>query len=291
MCAMVFVPFLAIGKLRNGGVLLTPFRHGKCRSTLFAQFTKMRSIHRGFYKRKIMDDDQKKIFCSWQLILNIFSVLLPILVGCKTKGAVGAACALLRHGSKVPNCQLLYEIMTTYRWMSTYLVGQIFRGFSIFIFFSVLRIWDVYPGSRILIFTHPGSRIPDPGSRIPDSGSKNSNKREGWEKICCHNFLCSHKFKKIANYFSFEGLKKRIWANFQRIIDLFTQKIVNKLSKIWVWDPGSGKKPIPDPGSRIPDPGSRGQKGTGSRIPDPGSRIRIRNTTLFKKSRSKVKFF
>jgi hypothetical protein len=26
-------------------------------------------------------------------------------------------------------------------------------------FFSVLRIRDVYPGSRILIFTHPGSRI------------------------------------------------------------------------------------------------------------------------------------
>jgi hypothetical protein len=47
--------------------------------------------------------------------------------------------------------------------------------------------------SRILIFSHPGSRIsdpgsripdpgsriPDPGSRIPDPGSKNSNKREG----------------------------------------------------------------------------------------------------------------
>jgi hypothetical protein len=32
----------------------------------------------------------------------------------------------------------------------------------------VLRIRDVYPGSRILIFTHPGSRIPDLGSRIPD---------------------------------------------------------------------------------------------------------------------------
>jgi hypothetical protein len=29
----------------------------------------------------------------------------------------------------------------------------------------VLRIRDVYPGSRILIFTHPGSRIPDPGSK------------------------------------------------------------------------------------------------------------------------------
>ncbi len=30
----------------------------------------------------------------------------------------------------------------------------------------VLRIRDVYPGSRILIFTHPGSRIPGLGSRI-----------------------------------------------------------------------------------------------------------------------------
>jgi hypothetical protein len=60
--------------------------------------------------------------------------------------------------------------------------------------------------------------------------------------------------------------KKKIWANFQRITELFIQKIVIKLSKIWVWDPRSGirKKPIPDPGSR-------GHKGT-------GSRIRIRNT-------------
>jgi hypothetical protein len=46
-------------------------------------------------------------------------------------------------------------------------------------------------------------------------------------------------------------LKKKIWADFHRIIELFTLKIVTKLSKIWVWDPGSGKKPIPDPGSRI----------------------------------------
>jgi hypothetical protein len=36
----------------------------------------------------------------------------------------------------------------------------------------VLRIRDVYPGSRILIFTHSGYRISDPGS-------KNSNKRKG----------------------------------------------------------------------------------------------------------------
>jgi hypothetical protein len=61
-------------------------------------------------------------------------------------------------------------------------------------------------------------------------------------------------------------LKKTIWANFQRIIELFTQKIVTKLSKIWVWDPGSGKNPF-----RIPDPGVK-------KAPDPGSLIRIRNT-------------
>ncbi len=99
------------------------------------------------------------------------------------------------------------------------------------------------PGSRILTFTHPGS--------------KNSKKRGGWKKICCHNFIFSHKFHKNANYFSFEVLKKKIWANFQRIIELFTQKIVSKLSKIWVWNPGSGKNLFRIPGSkrhRIPDP-------------------------------------
>ncbi len=72
-------------------------------------------------------------------------------------------------------------------------------------------------------------------------------------------------------------LKKKILANFQRIIEFFTQKIVTKLSKVWVWDPGSEirKKPIPNPGSR-------GQKGTGSRIrihmflgfPDPDRLVR-----------------
>jgi hypothetical protein len=49
-------------------------------------------------------------------------------------------------------------------------------------------------------------------------------------------------------------LKKKIWANFQRIIELFTQKIVKKVLKIWSWDPGSE---IRDPGvQKAPDPGS-----------------------------------
>ncbi len=59
-------------------------------------------------------------------------------------------------------------------------------------------------------------------------------------------------------------------ASFQRIIELFTKKIVKKLLKIWSWDPGSE---IRDPEKPIPDPGSRGQK-----APDPRSQIRIRNT-------------
>ena len=142
-------------------------------------------------------------------------------------------------------------------------MGEICWWFVYFylFFFSVLRIRDVYPGSRILIFTHPGSRISDPGS-------KNSNKRERWKKISCHTFFCSHKFHKIVDYFSFEVLKKKIWANFQRIIELFTKKIVKKLLKIWSWDPGSE---IRDPektysGSRI-----QGSKSTRSQIPVPGS--------------------
>ncbi len=54
-------------------------------------------------------------------------------------------------------------------------------------------------------------------------------------------------------------LKKKICAHFQRIVEIFTQKIFNILSDIWVWDPGSGKNlfRIPDPGvKKAPDPGS-----------------------------------
>ncbi len=96
----------------------------------------------------------------------------------------------------------------------------------------VLRIRDVYPRSRILIFSHPGSRI-----------QKQQQKR-GVKKICCLNFLCSHKFHKIANYFNFELLKKKIWVNFQRIVELFNQNCQQVLKNMGL--------------------GSRGQNGTGS---------------------------
>ncbi len=126
--------------------------------------------------------------------------------------------------------------------------------------------------------------IQDPGSwflSISDPGSKNRNKREGWKKICCFPFFGSHKNHKTDNYINFELMRKKIWANLQRIIELFNQKTFIKLSKIWVWDPGYE---IRDPEKklfRIPEPRSRDQKGT-------GSRIRIRNTerwTLWKSTR------
>jgi hypothetical protein len=111
------------------------------------------------------------------------------------------------------------------------------------------------------------SSVADPGcfSRIPDLGSRiqKQQQKRGVKNFCCHNFLCSYKFHKIANYFSFEVLKKKIWANFQRNIEL-TQKIVTRLSKIWIWYPGSE---IQDPDKnlfRIPDPGVK-------KAPDPGS--------------------
>jgi hypothetical protein len=145
---------------------------------------------------------------------------------------------------------------------------------------AVLRIRDVYPGSRILIFTHPRSRIlifTHPGSRI----QKQQHKR-GVKKVCCHTFLCSHKFHKIVNYFSFEVLK------FQRFIELFTQKLSLSSQKygIGIRDPRSG---IRDPGSGINLPVFRISGPGAKKAPDPGSgsatlgiglmpiQIRIRN--------------
>ena len=120
-------------------------------------------------------------------------------------------------------------------------------------------IMVVHSGSRIRFFTYfPGQKGTDPWS-----GSVTLLVTYA---IWCQTFLFSHKFHKIVNYFSFEVLKKKIWSNFQRIIELFSKKVVKKLLKIWSWDPGSE---IRDPektysGSRI-----QGSKSTRSRIPDP----------------------
>ncbi len=107
--------------------------------------------------------------------------------------------------------------------------------------------------------------IPDPDfypSRIPDT--KTVTKERGEKKFVIILFFCCHKFHKSEYYVIFEMLKKKIWANFQRINEVFTQKIFNMLSNIWVWDPGSE---IWDPEKTYS--GSRIQGSKRHRIPDP----------------------
>jgi hypothetical protein len=117
---------------------------------------------------------------------------------------------------------------------------------------AVLRIRDVYPGSRMF--------IPDLGSRVQKQIQK-----KGVKKNCCPTFFCSHKNHKNENYINFELVKKKIWAHLQRIIELSAQKFVIKLGLgSGIRDPGSGKKSVLDPGSRI-------QGSKRRRIPDPGS--------------------
>jgi hypothetical protein len=142
----------------------------------------------------------------------------------------------------------------------------------------LIRLWILAFSSASSSVADPGclSRIPDPDfylSRIPDLGSwipdpKTATKERGEEKFVIKLFFVVTNFTKL-NIILFLKCWRKIWANFQRIIEVFTQTIFTKLSKIWVWDPGSGKNLF-----RILDPGSRGQKGT-------GSRIRIRNTGFF----------
>ncbi len=91
----------------------------------------------------------------------------------------------------------------------------------------VKLICELQCGGSGMFIPDPGSwflPIPDPEFRISDPVSKNSNKRGGWKKICCHNFLCSHNFHKIANYFSLDVLKKKIWANFSKNFRTFYPK-------------------------------------------------------------------
>jgi hypothetical protein len=106
------------------------------------------------------------------------------------------------------------------------------------------------------------SRIPDLGSRIPDRGSKKTVTKERGENKFVIILFCSHKFHKIDYYVIFEMLKKKIWADFQRIVEVFPQKMFSMLSNIWVWDPRSGIRKKTYSGSRI-------QGSKRPRIPDP----------------------
>ncbi len=158
-----------------------------------------------------------------------------------------AACVILCTMAMSAWCHLSSRVS---RPSSADLSSRVFPDRPDTILTASVGIWDIYPGSCF----YP--------SRIPHPESKNRNEREGRKKFfVIPFFVATNFFHKIVNYFIFEMLKKKIWANFQRIIELFTQTIVTKLSKIWVWDPVTD---IRDPEKTYS--GSPGQKGTRSLI-------------------------
>ncbi len=118
---------------------------------------------------------------------------------------------------------------------------------------TVLRIRDVYPGSRILIFTHPESRIPDLGSRI----QKQQQRRGVKKKFVVIPFYVATNITKLKIILVLKCWRKTFGAIFKEL-DFFDPLNCPERNNM-VLGSGIRKKPIPDPRSR-------GQKGTGSRI-------------------------
>jgi hypothetical protein len=120
-----------------------------------------------------------------------------------------------------------------WRW----LFGNLSLKITVALVFTILICMTIQCSS----FTkfNPVLRIPDSGSwflSIPDPGSKNSSEREGGKNLLSHPFL-NQKYNKIKNCFIFELLKKKIWANLQRILELLTQKIAPKNLGFGILDP------------------------------------------------------
>ncbi len=80
--------------------------------------------------------------------------------------------------------------------------------------------------------------IPDPDfypSRIPDLGSriqKQVEKRGVKKNLLSNIFFEATNFPKCKIILFLNCPRKKIWAKFQRIMELFTEKVVTKLSKI-----------------------------------------------------------
>jgi hypothetical protein len=82
-------------------------------------------------------------------------------------------------------------------------------------------------------------------------GSNNSNKR-GWGKKWVVLQFCIHKFQKIWDYFIFEQVQKKVWANWQNYSTFYPK--TSEIRDLW-------KKPIPDPWvKKAPDLGSGSAK-------------------------------
>ncbi len=141
---------------------------------------------------------------------------------------------------------LRYGMFRTY-----YVLRYLLKVNSIFINFLNNTNLSVPVAVQYTSVSDPGclSGIPDPDfypSRIPDLGPPNRQQqlKGGGGIFLFYLFFVATNFTK-SNFFT--GTEN-IWANRQRIILLFTQKIVSKLSKVWVLHL---VKPIPDPWYRI----------------------------------------
>jgi hypothetical protein len=100
---------------------------------------------------------------------------------------------------------------------------------------------------RILIFTHPGFRIPDLGSRIPDP--KTVTKERGEKKLVVKTFfIATHKNCKS---FYFCKSEEKNLGQFSKNCRTFYPKNFQTYG-LGIRDP---EKPIPDPGvKKAPDP-------------------------------------
>jgi hypothetical protein len=115
----------------------------------------------------------------------------------------------------------------------------------------VLRIRDVYPGSRILIFNHSGSRISDP---------KTATKERGEKKLVVKPFFVATNFTKL-NLLYFLNAEEKNWPVFKELQNFLPKNLSLSSKKygVGIRDPEKNLFRIPDPGPgvkrhRIPDP-------------------------------------
>ncbi len=154
----------------------------------------------------LKDPSLSAVFLGWWPYCR-FRELGNIFCNCTNKGKLSS-----KHFCKSNLCSKTFEnISPKFAWIYTismycqicsfaYGKSACYRYFDTFN--PVLRIRDVYPGSRILIFTHPRSRIPDPRSRIPDLGSripdpKTPTKERGEKKLVVVPFYVATNFTKL----------------------------------------------------------------------------------------------
>ncbi len=95
--------------------------------------------------------------------------------------------------------------------------------------------------SRILIFTHPGSRISDPGSRI-----QNSYKREGWKKNVVKHFFVATNFTKCKTILLLDCSRKKFRPNFKELWNFLLKKLSLSSQKYEFGIQGSKRHRIPD---------------------------------------------